>query len=274
MAGLLSIAFGGGGDGGASQAAFPIYQALTQSRDKQFASFEKQPLIQREAAYFLEEAKKVTTVEEFLDDRRLLSVALSAFGLEEELQYLGRIKKVLTEFTEDKDSLVNKLIDPRYKEIAEKFQFDILGTFNLGVTSFLTDIVDKYKTNEFEKFLGDQNSALREAEYFRRNVGKVENTFNILGDKVLREVVTFGLQLPREIVLQSIDKQKSLIDNRVDIEKFKDPDFVDDFIRKYLILKDAQASQDGFAFGAGSTVKNAFAVTLLQNAGGGVNLLA
>lgn len=271
MVGLLGSDFGGGG---ASQPAFPIYQALTQSREKQFASFEKQPVIQREAAYFLDKAKKVTTVEEFLDDRRLLAVALSAFGLEEEINYLGRIKKVLTEFTEDEDSLVNKLIDPRYKEIAEKFQFDVLGTFNLGLTSFLNEIVDKYKTNEFEKFLGEQNPALREVEYFRRNVGKVENTFNILGDKVLREVVTFGLQLPQEIVLQSVDKQKALIDKRVDIEDFKDPEFVDKFIKKFLILKDAQASQDGFAFGAGSTVKNAFAVTLLQGAGGGLNLLA
>ena len=269
MVGLLGSDFGG-----VSQPAFPIYQALTQSRDKQFASFEKQPVIQREAAYFLEKAAEVTTVDEFLDDRRLLSVALSAFGLEEEINYLGRIKKVLTEFTEDKDSLVNKLIDPRYKEIAEAFQFDVLGTFNLGLTSFRKDIVEKYKTNEFEKFLGEQNPALREAEYFRRNIGKVENTFNILGDKVLRAVVTFGVQLPQEIVLQSIDKQKALVDQRVDIEDFKDPEFVDKFIKKFLILKDAEAAQDGFAFGAGSTVKNAFAVTLLQGAGGGLDLLA
>ena len=270
MVGLLGSDFGGG----ATQPAFPIYQALTQSRDKQFASFVKQPVIQRESAYFLEEAKKVKTVEEFINNRRLLSVALSAFGLDEEINYLGRIKKVLTEFSEDKDSLVNKLIDPRYKEIATTFKFDTLGTFNLGLTSFLTDIVDRYKTNEFEKFLGEQNPALREVEYFRRNVGKVENTFNILGDKVLRQVVTFGVQLPQQIVLQSVDKQKALIDKRVDIAKFKDPEFVDKFIKKYLILKDNEAAQQGFSFGAGSTAKNAFAVTLLQGAGGSVNLLA
>lgn len=269
MVGLLGSDFGG-----ISQPAFPIYQALTQSRDKQFASFEKQPVVQREAAYFLEKAGKVETVDEFLADRRLMSVALSAFGLEEEINFLGRMNKVLTEFTEDEDSLVNKLIDPRYKEIAEAFQFDILGTFNLGLTSFRNEIVAKYKTNEFEKFLGEQNPALREVEYFRRNAHKIENTFNILGDKVMREVVTFGLQLPQEIALQSVDKQKALIDKRVDIEDFKDPEFVDKFIKRYLILKDSEAAQEGFAFGAGSTVKNAFAVTLLQGAGGGLDLLA
>jgi len=259
---------------GFSQPAYPIFQALQQTRDRQFAAFERDPLVSREAAYFMERAGQVKSVEEFLADRRLLAVALSAFGMDEEINYLGRIKKVLSESVADKDALANKLIDPRFKEIAEAFKFAELGTFNLGLSAFRRDIVAKYKTNEFEKFLGEQNPALREVEYFRRKVGEVENTYDILGDKVLRSVVTFGLQLPVEIALQSVEKQKALIDARVDIEDFKDPEFVEKFAARYLILKDSEATQQGFAFGAGSTVPNAFAVTLLQSAGGSLSLLA
>ncbi|HEX9647779.1 MAG TPA: DUF1217 domain-containing protein [Alphaproteobacteria bacterium] len=248
--------------GGVSLPAFPLYQALGKTRDKQFAAFERQPLIEREVAYFLEHAKKVKTVDEFLADRRLMAVALSAFGMEDEIQYLGRMRKVLTEPVADKDSLANKLIDPRFKKIAEAFQFAELGTFNLGLTSFLNDIAAKYKTNEFERFLGEQNPALREVEYFRRNIGDVESTFNILGDRVLREVVTFALRLPREIVFQSVDKQKALVDARVDIEDFQDPGFVDDFIRQYLILKDSEATQAAFGTGAGGTAAGAYVLDL------------
>jgi hypothetical protein len=269
MVGLL-----GSDVGGASQPAFPIYQALSHSREKQFAQFAQRPLVEREAEYFLKEAKKVETVDDFLNNRRLMAVALSAFGMDEEINYMGRIKKVMSESIDDKDALMNKLIDPRFKEIATEFALGDVGTLKLGLNSFLREIVEKFKVNEFEKYLGEQNPALREVEYFKRNIGKIENTYNILGDKVLRSVVTFGLQLPPEMALQSIEKQKSLIDKRLDFEDFKDPEFVDKFVRRFLILKDAESSEQGFAFGSGSTVKNAFAIGLLQGAGGGLNLLA
>jgi hypothetical protein len=267
MAGILGILYGE-----ITQPAFPIYASLENTRDKQFAGFEKLPNIERDVDYFLENAPKVETVDEFIDDHRLMTVALSAFGLEDEIQYLGRMKKVLTESPSDEDALVNQLIDPRFKKIAEAFQFADLGLAQLTLTSFLDDIVDKFKTNEFEKYLGEQNPALREVEYFRRNIGSIENTYNILGDLVLRSVVTYSLDLPREIALQSVDKQKDLIDARVDIEDFKDPEFVETFIRRFLILKDAEAVQSGS--GVSSTAPNAFAVTLFQNnSGGGINLL-
>jgi hypothetical protein len=269
MLGIVGIQFGG-----ISQPAFPIFASLAKTRTKQFAAFEKLPNIQRDVDYFLKNASKVETVEEFIKDRRLMTVALSAFGLEDEMQYLGRIRKVLTESPSDKNALVNKLIDPRFKKIAEAFQFADLGLAKLALTSFVNDIVAKFKTNEFEKFLGERNPALREVEYFRRNIGSVENTFNILGDKVLRSVVTFTLGLPMEIALQSIDKQKALIDARVDLKDFKDSEFLDKFIRRFLILKDAEAAQFGFGFGISPTAPNAFAITLLQNIrGGGINLL-
>ena len=269
MVGILGSDFGG-----ASQPAFPIYQALTKTREKQFSLFEKGPLIEREVAYFMKEAKKVETIDDFLNNRRLMAVALSAFGMDEEIQYMGRIRKVMSESIDDKGALMNKLIDPRFKQIATAFALGDVGTLKLGTNSFLREIVEKYKANEFEKFLGEQNPALREVEYFKRNIGKVENTYNILGDKVLRAVVTFALQLPIEIALQSIEKQKALIDKRLDIEDLQDPEFIDKFVRRFLILKDSEATQNGFTFGAGSTVKNAYVVTLLQGAGGGLNLLA
>ena len=82
-------------------------------------------------------------------------------------------------------------------------------------------------------------------------------------------VVTFTLDMPPQIVFQSVDKQKALIDARVDIEKFKDPEFVDDFIRRFLLRKDAENGLGGFGGGGG----NAHLLPLFQ--GGGIfNLFA
>lgn len=263
MVGIVGIQFGGG----TYEAAFPVYQALLKTRDKQFAAFEKQPSIARDVDYFRENAPKITSIEEFFADRRLMTVALSAYALEDELQYMGRIRKVMSESVSEKDALVNKLIDPRFKALATDFAFGDFGTANLALDSFINKIIDKFKTNEFEKFLGERNPALREAEYFRRNIGAIENTFNILGDKVLRSVVTGALGLPLEIALQSVDKQKDLIDRRVDIADFKDPAFVDKFIRRFLILKDTKDFEAGLGYLA--SAPNAFALQLFQR----INLL-
>ncbi len=258
------------GGAGVGLPSFLIYKSLESTREKQFAQFQKDPSIQREVDYFLEKAETVSSVEEFLGDRRLMSVALSAFALEEELNYPARIKAVLTEPLSEKDSLANKLIDPRFKEIAGFFQFATLGIANLKLSSFRNEVIERFHTNEFEKFLGKQNPALREAEYFRRKIASVENTFNIMGDQVLRSVVTYTVDLPKEIALQSVDKQKALIDARVDIKDFKDPEFVEKFIQKFLIKKDAEAVESGSGFGAGGP--DSYVLQLLP-AAGGLNLL-
>lgn len=255
-----------GSFGGSFLPAMLLFQTLESSRDKQLAQLKDEPLIRKEVDYFRENAPKVETVEDFLDDRRLMAFALRAFAMEGEINLMGRMRKVMSEPLSDPKALANVLIDPRFEEIAKAFQFGLLGTGKLKLISFINDVVDQFYTNEFERRLGEQNPALREAEFFRRKIGEIDNTFDILGDRVFRAVVTFTLDLPVEIVFQSVDTQKGLIDARVDIEDFKDPEFVEDFLRRFLIKKDAEANQIGFGIGAG---RNAHLLQLFQSIGGG-----
>lgn len=252
-----------GGFGGGGLPAMLIYQTLTNSREKQLDQLKQDPRIVKEIEYLRERVAEIETVDEFINDRRLMSFALSAFALEDEINLLGRIRKILTEPRADPKALVNKLIDPRFKELAAGFEFAEVGLAKVKNAVFLNDLIDRFYTNEFERRLGQQNPALREAEFFRRKIGEIENTFDILGDRVFRAVVTFTLGLPLEIALQSVDKQKSLIEARVDIEKFKDPKFVDDFIRRFLLKKDSEAGLAGF--GAAGT--NAHLLPLFQGLG-------
>ncbi len=258
-----------GGFGGGGLPAMVIYQTLTNSREKQFDQLKQDPRIVKEIDYVRKRVAEIETVDEFINDRRLMAFALSAFALEDEINLLGRMRKILTEPRADPNALANKLIDPRFKEIAAGFEFAEVGLAKVKNEVFLNDIIDRFYTNEFERRLGEQNPALREAEFFRRKIGDIDNTFDILGDRVFRAVVTFTLDMPPQIVFQSVDKQKALIDARVDIEKFKDPEFVDDFIRRFLLRKDAENGLGGFGGGGG----NAHLLPLFQ--GGGIfNLFA
>ena len=54
--------------------------------------------------------------------------------------------------------------------------------------------------NRLPKGFGRCAPALREARYFAKNIGKVTNVYEILGDIVLRKVVTTALGLPERTI--------------------------------------------------------------------------
>ena len=186
----------------------------------QLESFRDSAGIQREIDYFNDRIQKVDDPDEFINDRRLLNFALSAFTLEGEINNLGRVKRILTEDPESERALQNRLADPRFKELADAFKFSE-GVESLSDGAFIEELTQKFVINEFERTLGDQNAALREAAFFLRNIGDVQSELGILGDRVLRSVVTTTLNLPAQIAVQSITSQENLIKARLDIEDFQ-----------------------------------------------------
>ena len=77
----------------------------------------------REANYFREKIGSVRTAEGLVADRRLLSVALTAFGLEADLPNRYFVRQVLESDPSDKDALAFRLADPRYGDLAKAFGF-------------------------------------------------------------------------------------------------------------------------------------------------------
>ena len=82
--------------------------------------------LDREAIYFREKIGTIKTAEDLVADRRLLRVALGAFGLSGDLNNRFFIRKVLESSALDTKSLANKLSDKRYGELSPAFGF---GTF-------------------------------------------------------------------------------------------------------------------------------------------------
>jgi len=201
--------------------ALASFKLLLKNRNGQLDAFAKQAKVLKDIAYFKEKIAKVETPADIVKDRRLLMFVTSAFGLEGEEKFGGRVRKVLESDLKDPNSFANRSIDPRYKQLAEAFKFKEFGNFYPKQAFFVNDVVNRYVRNEFEKSLGDKNPALREAAYFLRTIGDVKDTYQILGDKVLRSIVTTALGLPANIAVQSIEKQKALIDAKLDIKKFQ-----------------------------------------------------
>ncbi len=103
----------------------------------------KSPVIQRDTDYFLENIGKIDTAEDLVNDRRLLSVALGAFGLDEDIDSKYFIRKVLEDGTLDPEALSNKLADKRYLDFSQAFGFGDYGIPpRTKVSDFATEIVD------------------------------------------------------------------------------------------------------------------------------------
>ncbi|UJW76296.1 DUF1217 domain-containing protein [Rhizobium sp. SL42] len=79
--------------------------------------------VARETAYFEENIGNVTSVDEFLDDYRLYSFAMKAYGLEEMTYAKAYMKKVLESDLNESTSFANVLSDDRYRNFAAAFQF-------------------------------------------------------------------------------------------------------------------------------------------------------
>nr|WP_314087213.1 DUF1217 domain-containing protein [uncultured Shinella sp.] len=77
----------------------------------------------RDAAYYKENIGKVASVDDFLDDYRLYSYAVKAFGLEEMTYAKAFMKKVLDSDLTDSASFANSLTDERYRNFAAAFSF-------------------------------------------------------------------------------------------------------------------------------------------------------
>ena len=212
-----------GQSSGASTPSIPAlatFKRLVKTRNTQIDAFAKQAKMQKDVEYFKSKIGSIENPEQLVKDRRLLTFVTSAFGLDGEEKNGGKIRRILESDLKDERSFANRQIDPRFKQLAEAFKFKEFGNFYLKQSMFVNDVVNRYVRNEFEKSLGDKNPTLREAAYFLRTIGGVTDTFQILGDKVLRSIVTTALGLPPEIVNQSVEKQKALIDAKLDVKKF------------------------------------------------------
>lgn len=215
-------------------------EALNRDIDRYKDLFRNQPEVKREIDYFRENIGKVESVDALVKDYRLLKTTLSAFGLEDQQFAKAMIKRVIEEGTNDKKDLANQFVDPRYKELAEAFNYPKNG---LGMTQeplWVSSIINKFVDNEFEKEVGAANENLRMAMYFERKAPKMTSWYQILGDKALYQVALKMAGLPKEAAQMDIDKQVELFKEKIPLKEFRDPEKLDKHINTFLVRADAE----------------------------------
>jgi len=256
------------------------WRFLERTQGAQQAAFEKGPELQREIAYFQEKIAGVTSAADLVADRRLLKVALGAFGLEGEIDKKAFVRKILEEGTADPASLANRLTDKSYYKLAVAFGFGELSGARTGDAGFAAKIAGAYKTRAFEAAVGDADNNMRLAMNFRREIAELAqgaggSWYAILGSKPLRQVVEKAFGLPREFSQIDIDKQRDILVDKMgamfgsgELTVFQDGTAVEKVIDRFLAR--AQIEE-----GAAGTSAASAALTLLRsmNSSGSQGLL-
>ncbi|MHA3978336.1 DUF1217 domain-containing protein [Halovulum sp. GXIMD14794] len=256
---------------------------LGRTQAAQMQSFEQSPQMARETEYFLENISAVTSAEELVQDRRLLAVALGAFGLGDEIGKTAFLQKILGEGTEDSEALANKFVDPRYAAFSRAFGFGDSGGPQVANAGFGKEIVNSYKQQQFEISVGNVDEPMRLALTFQREIGDLAAAakqgtggtqwYQLMGSQPLRTVVEAAFGLPAQFSGLDVDRQRETLEDKANQlfgsrspAVFEDPEAVETMINRFLARRQAEQGPTAGTPGIG-------ALTLLQSSGGGVTNL-
>lgn len=211
------------------------YQRFTQRTD-----------IQKEISDFKEAIADVKSVDDLFANQKLLNFVLKAYDMESEAQYPGKIRKILESDLTDQNSLANRFSDPRYAQMAADLDLYASGTSKLTSSSTIDSIVEKFQETSYEKNLDEQAPGVRIAIEFKRRLEDVSSTVQLLGDSVLREVITKANYIPDEMAYQETEAQIATVEKKVDVNELKnDPDAVEKMVLRYLSIKDSANTSSG-----------------------------
>lgn len=246
------------------------WRILEATQARQRETFERSPMVLREAEYFRQNAAKAVTPEDLVKDRRLLSVALGAFGLGGEINKQAFIRKVLESDTSDPSSFASRLGDPRFKALAEKFGYGGFGGgVNVKLNSFREDVIARYKSLEFERAVGEVDNDMRLAMNFKREIAALAREdisdrtgwLRIMGNSPLRTVVATALGLPDSVIKLDVDQQADLFARKAEqifggktVEVFSDPAKVELAIRRFFLFNQMKAGPSAATPGYGAMV--------------------
>lgn len=209
--------------------------------------------------HFLSNIKTVETVDQLMDDPELYGFVMRAFDLEDQIFGKAMMSKILKSNIEEKDALVNRLTDPRFKALYKEMGFgtDGVGNINTILKSWQNRMVERYVDRQFVNAQSAENDSLGTVLEFRRKAATITGPLDVLKDSGLTEFFQTALGLPKQISGLDIDRQVAVLGKKFDFDKLSDPEEVDRLISRYVAISDATKGV--------SQVQNG-AITLMQGA--------
>ena len=238
---------------------------LKRTLDTQKAALAASADLRRDEDYFREKIGSVTTAEDLVSDRRLLRVALGAFGLDDDINSKFFIRKVLEDGTLKDGALSNRLANKQYQKFSAAFGFGDFTTPSTVLSDFPDKILTAFQDRQFEIAVGEQSDPMRIALNAERELAALANRsssndtkwYTIMGSEPLRRIFETAFGLPSSFAAIDIGQQLSYLKSKADqvfgdnaVSQFAEPDRMDALLRRYFVQSDISTSISPYAKGA------------------------
>lgn len=237
------------------------YRFLTRTLDRQQSAFASSPIQKTQVQQFKAKFPTVRTADDLVKNRSVMAVVLGAFGLQDDIANRAFIKKVITDGTESKSALANRLSDKRYLALATAMAH--LGPSGKGTPSdeLTKSLTTKFQERGFEIAVGEQNQTFRLAMSFERDLPDVMDRFNsdrarwfaVLGNPPLRNVIQTALGLPREFGALTIEQQADRLQDAArkrfgtdSVKGLTQPEVMASVVQRFLIMAELKPDSARF----------------------------
>ncbi|GGE19731.1 hypothetical protein GCM10011390_43720 [Aureimonas endophytica] len=182
------------------------YKLYASNMSKTLERLENTATVKRDTEYYNSHIGKVTSVEDFLDDYRLYSYAMKAYGLEDQIASKGLIRKVLQSDLSDSTSFANKLTDKKYRDFAAAFSFGATSATDTKAaqSSAQTEsLVDSYS----ERRVRQGTAAAAKTNAYQAAIGNVASVDDLLNNTTLYDVVLSSIGADPDTTSSSFVRQ-------------------------------------------------------------------
>jgi hypothetical protein len=199
-----------------------------------------EPAVKTASAYYAANIGKVTSISQFVNNYRLLSYALNAYGLGDQINSKALITQVLQGGVTNPKALANTLNNSQWKAFAEAFNFVGNGAASISTSSAIQTTESNYVEQQLESDQGEQDPGVQLALYFQRVAPTVTNAYGILADKNLLEVVQTIFGLSPNANAADIDTEANEISKILPISELQDPTKVKQLTERFTAMYDLE----------------------------------
>lgn len=214
------------------------YLAVTQNLARYQAMTAAEPAVKTATAYYQANIGSVTSISDFVGNYRLLSYALDAYGLGDQINAKALITQVLEGGVSNPKSLANTLSDSRWKAFAAAFNFVGDGAASVSSSSTVQTTTSNYVEQQLESDQGAQDVGVQLALYFQRVAPTVTSEYGILADPNLLEVAQTIFGLSPATSATNIDAQAQTLSKLMPLSDLQNPAKLQQLTERFTAMYD------------------------------------
>jgi hypothetical protein len=221
------------------------YLSISQNLARYQQATADQPAVKTASQYYAANIGSVTSISQFVGNYRLLSYALDAYGLGDQVNNTALVTQVLQGGVSSSKSLANTLSNPNWAKFAAAFNFTGEGASSISTPTAVQTTTTNYVEEQLETQEGQQDPGVQLALYFQRIAPTISNPLSILGDTNLTDVVQTIFNLPPDTAATNVNAEASEINQLMPMSELQNPKELTQLTERFTAMYDLDYGAGG-----------------------------